>query len=110
MPAAFTATRISPVAGIGIAISVCVSLSPIPEILIALMVAIVGHLACRDQDRRGPEFDWTQYLKKDAGLKGKSSLTLRAVVRSQSHLPCLGDVPRSAFQASLRRSRWTGRG
>lgn len=36
--------------------------------------------------------------------------TPRAVVRSQSRLSCSGDVPRSAFQASLPRSRWMGLG
>ena len=77
MPAALTATRTSPAAGIGRAISTCVSLSPIPQILIAFMVAIVGHLARRDQDRRGLESDETQYRKKDTGLKGSSSLAQR---------------------------------
>ena len=73
MPAARTATRTSPAAGTGLAIFACVSFSPIPEILIAFMVAIVGHLACRYQERICPELDQTQYRKKDAGLKKKSS-------------------------------------
>ena len=30
-----------------------------------------------DQDRRGPELDWTQYRKKDTRLKEKSSLKQR---------------------------------